>query len=194
MAEEVLYNRTHPKRSFDSLWRFSMNRSQGIHAAGRIGAFFARHILALVVTITVGCILWTVTYCALLLWAAFGGGGLGSPASYPIGLLFIVVGGTAISLALFLPSTAAAEWIARRHGFPISFQIPISIVILALLCLGIVGIAVAVGLEASPRSFAVGFGVLFVAHVVPLGLYWWVVQSGPLLALLYRRGRSIIWP
>jgi hypothetical protein len=170
-----------------------MNREHAIRTAACIGGFFARHLLATLVVVLVLCVLWTVTYFALLIWAAVSGGGLGSPASYPLGLLLSLVGGTVFSLTLFLPATALAEWIAKRRGLPILAQIPISIAILAALCLLVVGSAMAAGVQASFRSGAAGFAVLFLAHLLPLGLYWWVAQSGPLLVSLYRQLCKLPW-
>ncbi len=170
-----------------------MHREHAIRTAACIGGFCARHLLATLVVVLVLCVLWTVTYFALLIWAAVSGGGLGSPASYPLGLLLSLVGGTVFSLTLFLPATALAEWIAKRRGLPILAQIPISIAILAALCLLVVGSAMAAGVQASFRSGAAGFAVLFLAHLLPLGLYWWVAQSGPLLVSLYRQLCKLPW-
>lgn len=164
-----------------------MDKEHAIRTAACIGGFCARHLLAILVMVIVLCILWTVTYFALLVWAAVSGGGLGSPASYPFGLLLALVGGPVASLTLFLPATALAEWIAKRRGLPILAQIPISIAILAALCLLVVGIALAAGIQASFRSGAVCFAVLLLAHLLPLGLYWWVAQSGPLLISLFKQ-------
>lgn len=169
-----------------------MNERQAIETAGRIGAFVARHLLAIVVTVTAACVLWTVIYLALLLCTRLAGGGLGSPASFPIGLLFILVAGTAVSMTLFLPATALSEWFARRRGFPIVAQIPISVAIFALLCFATASTTAALGFQPTLRSVFVSFGVLFAANLLPLGIYWWVVQSGPLLLTLFRRLRSII--
>jgi hypothetical protein len=165
----------------------AMEREHAIRTATRIGGFCARHLLATLVTVMVLCVLWTVTYFALLLWAAISGGGLGSPAGYPLGLLLALVGGTVVSLTLFLPATALGEWIAKRRGLPILAQIPISIAILAALCLLVVGSALAAGIQPSFRAGAACFAVLFLTHLLPLGLYWWVAHSGPLLVSLFKQ-------
>lgn len=164
-----------------------MNGSQAIQTAGRIGSFCARHFLALVLTVVAACVIWTVAYAALLLWAVFTGGGGGGPLAYPAGLLFSFVATTTACLALLFPSTALAEWFARRCGFPVLAQIPVSVVALALLCLAVVGIASAIGSQPTLRGVSVGFGVLFLSLLVPLGLYWWAAQSGPILLSLLRR-------
>ena len=169
-----------------------MNGTETARIAGRIGGFFARHFLALAVTVAVACVLWTITYFALLLWAAFAGGGLGSPASYPLGLVFIVIVCTLVSATLFLPSTAVAEWFVRRRGLPILAQIPICVGIFAVLCLAVTGIASALSSHPSLLGSSVGLGLLFFALLVPLGLYWSAAQSGPLLLSILQRIYSVI--
>ena len=164
-----------------------MKRNQAIQTAVGISSFCARHLLALCVTIVVPCVLWTITYIALLLWAAFTDSGVGGPLAYPAGLLFLFVAVTVASLVLLLPSTALAEWIANRRGLPILAQIPISVAVLALLCLVMVTVAEAADTSSSFRGLPLGFGVLFFAHLIPLGLYWWTAQSGPLLFSLLKR-------
>ena len=171
-----------------------MNKSQAIQTAVGISGFCARHLLALVVTVAVPCVLWTITYLALLLWAGFTGGGIGGPLAYPVGLLlvFIAAAAAVASLVLLLPSTALAEWFARRRGFPILAQIPISVAILAALCFVMVAVAAAAGAPGSFQGVSVGFSLLFAAHLLPLGLYWWTAQSGPLLVSLFKRLRGTL--
>jgi hypothetical protein len=168
-----------------------MNESRVIQTARRIGSVCVRHCLALAITVLAACALWTVTYFALLLWAVFTDSGIGGPLAYPAGLLFFFLASTAAGLVLLLPSTAFAEWLARRRGFPILAQIPLSVAALAVLCLVVGGIASAVRAQPTLYDVSVGFGVLFFALLVPLGLYWWAAQSGPLLLSLFRRLRGI---
>ncbi len=168
--------------------------SQAIRTAGRIGGFCARHLTALLITVTVPCVIWTLAYVALFLWAMFTDGGIGGPLAYPAGLLFCFFAATAASLVLLFPSTALAEWLAWRQKLPIFAQLPISIAILALLCLIIPSVTVAAGALPSFRDAAFRFGVLFIAHLLPLGLYWCTAQSGPLLLSLCRRPRAVYRP
>ena len=157
-----------------------------------MGSFCARHLLALATVVAVACVVWTVCYLALVLWAVFTGGGIGGPLAYPAGLLFSFVATAAASLLLLFPSTALAEWFCRRRGFPILAQIPVSIGLLALLCLITVSIASALGSQFTARGLLMGFGILFITLLVPLGLYWWAAQSVPLLLSLVRRIRDLI--
>jgi hypothetical protein len=168
-----------------------INESRAIQTAGHIGSVCIRHCLALALTVLAACALWTITYFALLLWAVFSNSDIGGPLAYPAGLLFFFLASTVTGLVLLLPSTATAEWFARRRGFPILAQIPLSVAALAVLCLVVVGIASAVRAQPTLYGVSVGFGVLFLALLVPLGLYWWALQSGPLLLSIFRRLRGI---
>jgi hypothetical protein len=80
--------------------------------------------------------------------------------------------------------------LARRRGLPVLAQIPLSVGILAVLSLAVAGIAAAVVDHPSFQGVSVSFGALFLGHLLPLGLYWWVAQSGPLLLSLLRRFRG----
>jgi hypothetical protein len=167
-----------------------MNPRQSIRTALGIGGFCARHLLATLVTVVCSCVLWTIIYLALLLWAVITGSGIGGPLAYPGGLLFVFVAATAASLLLLFPSTALAEWFARRRGLPILARIPISMGLLALLCIIAAAVTGSLGVASSFRHVAIGFGVLFISCLLPLGLYWWTAQSGPILLSLLRRRRG----
>lgn len=163
-----------------------MNRREFIDQAGRTGFFFARHSLAIFVTAAVACVLWTILYGVLLVWAVLAGGGIGSPVAYPLGLLAVLVGSTALAVTLLFPCTALAEWIASRRGWPIFAQIPINAGILAGICAIVVGFAALTGSEVTLGMVIIGYGGLFSAGLLPLGLYWWTMQSGPLAISLFR--------
>ena len=153
--------------------------------------FCARHLFALFVTVTVACVGWTIVYFALFLWAAFSGGGMGGPLAYPAGLLFVLVAATLAGLALFLPAVGLAELVARRFSLPILVQIPMSLGFFAVICF--VFDCIAHGLRHGPvtlRGFTVGLGLLFFVNLLPLGLYWWTAQIGPMVLSIVRR----LWP
>ena len=146
--------------------------------------FLARHFLATFVTIIVPCLFWTLAYFGLLLWGVIIGGGIGSPATYPVGMVLLVALGIVASLVLFLPSTMIAERLVRARRLPGWAQIPISIATLAVLCLAATLIASAFGLAGKPMRAA---GTVFLASLVPMGLYWWTAQSGPIVISFLRR-------
>jgi hypothetical protein len=166
---------------------FDVDKWQAIRASGRIGGFCVRHLLALLVTVALPCVLWTVVYFALLLWAVLTGGGVGGPLAYPVGLLFLFASATISSLVLLFPSTALAAWFSRRCALPVLAQIPISVTVLAVLCFTAVAVAGAAGRQPFCRDLSVSFGILFAVHLLPLGLYWWIAQSVPLLLSLVPR-------
>jgi hypothetical protein len=133
-----------------------------------------------------------MSYIALLLWAVLTDSGVGGPLAYPAGLLFFFVAITAASLILFFPCTAFAEWIARRRGLPIFAQIPLSVILLALLCLAAAAGASIIGSQPGFGDLLAGFGVLFLSLLLPFGLYWWVAQSLPLFLALLKRLRAML--
>jgi hypothetical protein len=157
-----------------------------------IGGFYVRHFLALGVTVAAPCVLWTIFYIGMLFWAIVSGGGIGSPIAYPIGLLILAVGAFVFGLTLLFPSTVFAEWIVRRRSLPLLAQIPISVLTLGVLCFAAVGIAMATKSETTFRGICVGFGTLFGALLLPLGLYWWTAQSGPLVLAVIRRVQALL--
>jgi hypothetical protein len=56
-----------------------------------------------------------------------------------------------------------------------------------MLCLALVAIASAVGAEFTFQGASLGTGMLYLALLLPMGMYWWVAQSGPLLHALFKR-------
>jgi hypothetical protein len=166
-----------------------MNRSQAIQTAVGISGFLVRHFVASIVIVALPCVLWTIAYIGLLLWAVFTNRGIGGPLAYPAGILVILIAATLSCLLLLFPSTALAEWIAKRRGLPIFAQIPISVGILALLCFIYAGVVASSDASQWLQGFSIGFGLLFAAHLLPLGIYWWTMQSGPLVFKLYQRLR-----
>ncbi len=153
-----------------------------------IAGFLVRHLLAATITVVAVCAIWTLAYLGLLLWAIVTNSGLGSPIAYPVGLIAAFFAGSIACLFFLLPSTAIAEWVAQRRGFPILAQIFINMVILAVLCLVAVGIKLAVRSVPSFRSLAIQSGVLFLTLLIPLGIYWWSARLGSLLLSLFHRG------
>ena len=158
-----------------------MNSYHAIQIAGRIGFFCVRHFFASLLTVLTGCLLWTIVYFAILLWAALAGSGLGGPLAYPAGLLFFLGAGAAASSMLFFPATALAEWLARRVGLPVFAQMPLSVAFLALFCLAWVGFC-----------SSLSFGVLFLSLLFPLGFYWWAAQGASLVLSLLRVFRPCV--
>ncbi len=157
------------------------------HPLINVGAFLVRHFLASCVVVVSACILWTVLYFALLLWAVVSGGGIGGPLAYPVGLLLVFVLAAIVTALLLWPSAALAEWIGRRSRLGILAQIPLSVAVLAVLSFTAAFIAHAFNHPYFAGRFLSAGAVVFIVHLVPLGIYWWAAQSGPLVISLFRR-------
>jgi len=168
-----------------------MKAAQALQFAGRIGSFCARHFLAIGITVVSTCILWTVIYFALLIWAVLTNSRLGGPLAYPAGLLAFLVTSTAASLLFLFPAAAISECVARYARLPVLIQIPLCLSVLAVLCPAAAALLLALDSQISVTNVATGGGMLFLTFLVPMGLYWWTAQSGPLLLSLLGIRRSV---
>lgn len=150
--------------------------------------FAIRHATATVATVIAACALWTLVYFGLIVWAIITDGGLGGPLAYPGFLILLAVAALTFSAVLFLPASGLAEWVCRRSGLPILVQIPVSVAFLALLsplaALLIQGVRKPANLPESTLVLGIW---LFGLSLVPLGFYWWVAQSVPLVRELLRK-------
>lgn len=95
--------------------------------------------------------------------------------------MFFFLATIALVLLVLFPACAMAEWIGRRRHWPVLAQIPLSVGMTAVIC-GVIAAVVDGGIVPV-------FGWLFAGCLVPLGFYWWVAQSGPLLISVVRRAR-----
>lgn len=162
-----------------------------IRTAGGIALFALRHALAMAVTIVLPCVLWTLLYLVLLLWAILTDSGIGSPVAYPLGLLLVAAWSALMAVVFFFPSTAFAALITTRMKWAILWQIPLCLTLFALFS-GL--LALTVGAQsASPawRDTSIGFGLFYAAHLLPLGLYWWTAQSLPVFQAGFRKLRDL---
>ena len=144
--------------------------------------FLFKHGVATAVTVAAVSALIAAIYFALLIWAVLVDGGIGSPLTLPIALVFGIVLMTVVALVIFLPVTVTATWIRVRRGFHVLFEIPIAAF---LLVINFVLVAMVVTLS-NRGSLDIAswytFGVA-VALLPLLGLYWVCLRStGWLLA------------
>jgi len=150
--------------------------------------FAIRHLAATLVTVAAACALWTLVYFGLLAWAIVTDGGMGGPLAYPGFLILLSLASAAASLLLYLPATGAAELVCRRRGLPILAQIPVSVAFLALLCPIVALIIRSMRSPIDPTMSTLSLAVwLFGLSLIPIGLYWWVAQSVPLIRSLLRK-------
>jgi len=145
------------------------------------GGFLIRHGIAAAVMIVLSCVVWTVVYVGCLVFAMLMGAGPGSPATYPLGLLAVFVVSLVMVATTLLPATALAEVVSRKKGWSTFSQIPLSMghtVVIALLLSYFVWV---VGDEVFDLENQLkGASLYFLMCLIPLGIYWWIVQSGPL--------------
>jgi hypothetical protein len=155
-------------------------------AAGA-GFFLLGHGFAAGITVLIPCVLWTAFYLLLIVMSLVMDGGLGSPVAYPLGLLFIVIGTSALVLLGFLPATALAEWISRKRSWSFLARIPLSIGLFALI-VAFWGTILCLfdGVWRDARWWEGAMGVFFTG-LLPFGLYWWASQGGRLALSGWRR-------
>ena len=123
-----------------------------------------RHLFAMTVTILIALAIGVGGYVFLIIWALFGGGGLGSPMTLPILILGVVVAGVAGCLFVLMPSVLLAEKFARRRVF----EIPMATLCALLLCM--------VGALLMELSMTGGV-VLWLFSLLPLLGYWICVRT-----------------
>jgi hypothetical protein len=162
-----------------------------IRTAGGIALFALRHALAMAVTIVLPCVLWTLLYLVLLLWAILTDSGIGSPVAYPLGLLFVAAWSAFMAVVFFFPSTSLAALVTSRMKWAIFWQIPLCLTLFALIS-GVLALTMGAQSESPAwRDTGVGFGLFYAAHLLPLGLYWWTAQSLPVFQACFRKIRDL---
>ena len=150
--------------------------------------FVARHTAASVVTIFIALIFWTIAYFGLLLWAMISGGGIGSPLSYILGVVAVLILGTASCAFVFCPSVGVAEWFTKRFNLPIYIQIPIAVLVMAtgILFWGLLALFRGEPVSSNP-PFLTRYLLLVLGCMLPLGFYWWLAEIAPLLEILRKK-------
>lgn len=157
-----------------------------LHIAVRIVLALSRHAIAALLTVSIPCVLFTIAYLAILFEAMRRGGGLGSPATYPLGLIFIVAVAGGIALVFFSVPTALAELLTRRLGQAAAWQLPISAGISSLFAIPAAAL-LTFSAGGGIADFPIVMGLMILAHAAPLAFYWTVLRSGPFLVWLALR-------
>lgn len=152
--------------------------------------FAVRHALATPLSIVAGCVLWSVAYLLLLLWAVISGQGLGGPLAYPAGIVMIVVGGGLIGWGIFAPACAVGALFCGVTGFSRFAAIPVTF-IAGFLFSYLIDWAFVECVTTSPMpSFATILGNYAMFLSVPLGGYWWITESPGAMFEAFRRWRA----
>jgi hypothetical protein len=148
------------------------------HQSGRVRAirFAAKHAVAAAVVVGGITILTATSYFALLIWAALTGQPLGGPLAFPFLVLFALAASVVCVAVILLPTTALTEWMCLKRDLRVAIQIPLSVA-----CLGayvLVGaLLMALLSEGSLAIATKNAAIVFVMLLVPLGAYWWSMQS-----------------
>jgi hypothetical protein len=143
--------------------------------------FAIKHAVASAVVISVTMALTAASYIALFVWAVVAGEPLGGPLAFPFMVLSALLASVLAAVFVLLPTTVLTEWICRKRGFRVVLQIPI-----ATVCMGIyvftASLLVALLRGAAPSSAALAAAIVFGLLLVPLGAYWWSMQSADWLS------------
>jgi hypothetical protein len=143
--------------------------------------FAFKHAVATIVLTAASVALTVVSYFGFLAWAAVAGQGIGGPLALPFVILLALLAALACVMGALLPVTALADVITSRvfHWHRLA-QIPVSG---SLLLAYVVGLGIVVGLAcgATIERAATAAIPLAVVLLVPLGLYWWCLQSTDLV-------------
>lgn len=149
--------------------------SGGGHAVQAM-RFAVKHAVASGVVVTAVVVFAAASYFALLAWAMLVGEPLGGPLAFPFLVLFAMVASVASVGAVLLPVTALTDWICFGRHVRLLWQIPRATALMGLWLL-MVAVIAAVVRGAAVGSTAVFAGIVFLVLLIPLGMYWWSVQS-----------------
>ena len=155
-------------------------------------SFAARHIMFVVFAMLVGCLLWTLTYGALLLVAVMGNHGLGGPLAYPAGIITILAACIFLGWGVFAPATAFGAILCTVFQWPRLAAIPWVFLAAFLLSLALyAGYIHGMTTDPMPPAWDVlkNFSVFL---SLPLGVYWWLTEGpGALFEVLCRRLKRV---
>lgn len=139
--------------------------------------FLIRHAIAITVVTGCLCIGWTIIYFALFLLAILTNSGLGSPLSYPITLVFLLISSLVICGGIFAPSCGMGALICYLAKWPRLVSIPFTFVAaLALSYLAYWFFIFFVTTHSMPPAVVILQSFLLYLSI-PLGVYWWVTEG-----------------
>jgi hypothetical protein len=149
----------------------------GLKALLSITGFAARHFLVVALGAGFLCILWTLIYIGLLIFAMFTDGGLGGPFAYPGGILGILLVCVVIGWGIFMPASGLGVIFCRLFKLPKLAAIPVVLIS----AFSIISLAwyfsdgFGEGVESASSLEMLRNFCLFLA--VPLGAYWWITEG-----------------
>lgn len=140
-------------------------------------AFGLRHFLAVCIAMIIGCVVWTVGYFGLLLYAICFNEGLGSPLTYPAGLIAIGFTCSFVGWGIFTPAAGIGRVFCWLTQLPLLTAIPV--VALSAFCFSyLISMLVPIAFldEAAP-SVWVTLKYFTLILSVPLAIYWWLTEG-----------------
>jgi hypothetical protein len=149
----------------------------GIKALASITGFAARHFLAVALGAFIGCIIWTLLYIGLLIYAMFSGGGLGGPLAYPGGIIAIIVACVLFGWGIFAPASGFGAIFCALLGLPRLAAIPVVFLGAFVLSHLLYWAFISFGTTHSMPSSWIIFKNFSLFLSVPLGIYWWLTEG-----------------
>ncbi|MGJ8643526.1 MAG: hypothetical protein ACSHX9_08980 [Luteolibacter sp.] len=140
-------------------------------------AFGLRHFLAVCLAMIIGCVVWTVIYLLLLLYAICFNEGLGGPLAYPTGLIAIGFACSFVGWGIFTPATGIGRIFCWLTQLPLLAAIPvvaISAFGLSYLLAALVPVAF---LDESMPSVWIILKYFTLYLSIPLAIYWWLTEG-----------------
>ena len=138
-------------------------------------SFLARHLAALLVSITVPTVLYLAFWVVCFLYAAFTNQDLGSPMLSFILAVAVIAVACIYSLLILFPSVALSEYLSCFCGkWSHLAQIPIAVTVMAAIIYVLHFALTLINLNKESSIFAIinyPFAVILVL-LLPLGLYW----------------------
>ena len=136
------------------------------------------------------------SYFALLAWAVLAGEPLGGPLAFPFMVLASLIASVVSVCVVLLPVTAVTDWMCRKRRIRLPWQIPIATVLMGSWLVALL-VATTVTRGTPIVASATFGGLAFLVLLLPLGLYWWTMQSADWIVgatvRWWERSSSRIW-
>jgi hypothetical protein len=153
-----------------------------------VSKFWLRHFSASMVSIAIPTILVVVIYVGLVMVAIVTASDLGGPLALPFWMLTALVVSILYTTFLLFPSVWIAEMISRRFGkWRFVWEIFISTIVLGILIFAATFVLNGIYNRDGMNLIRNNPGYVFIALLIPLGIYWWTAKLVELGILLPAR-------
>jgi hypothetical protein len=115
-----------------------------------------------------------------------------SATTFPSSVPFALVAGVMSVVLVLAPITIASELFCERARLRLWWQIPLSFVLLCGVGAGLAAVAMSAG--ATSTAAARAAGIATASLMIPLGVYWWALQSADWLLRTGGHVASVAWP